>query len=156
MTRHSGPAALIVWAALSPVAAAQVPSAPDVKTPPSLKSLNADTRPPARRSIVHYNPYPYPGYYRDDSRAGFRNPGGVGRNLLWYPAGNRFQTDGGRDPVRAATFFSPQSGVPTMDQMIAGQAVGVQKYNAIQQHIDNFARPFLGYGLGVGYFGGFF
>ena len=105
-----------------------------------------------RRSVVHHYPYPYPSYYNDDRTAGFRNPGGVGRRAEWYPAGNEFQVQG--DPVRVASF--DRGGGPNWDEQRAAQQVGIQRYNSIQQHIDNYARPYLGYGYGVGYFGGFY
>jgi hypothetical protein len=115
----------------------------------------APARPPIRRrSIVHHYPYPYPEYYYSDARAGFRNPGGEGRYAEYYPAGDRFQLDdpSQRDPVRVAKF--DQGGGPNWDEQRAAQYLGVAKYNAIQNHIDNYARA--GWGWGVGGFGGFY
>jgi hypothetical protein len=107
-----------------------------------------------RRSIVHHYPYPYPGFYVNDATAGFRNPGGTSRYLEYYPPGNQFQLDPGRDPVRVATFGG--GGIPDRAEQLASQQVGIQRYNSLQQHIDNYARPFIGYGFGVGGFGGFY
>jgi hypothetical protein len=76
--------------------------------------------------------------------------------MLWYPPGNQYQSDNGRDPVRVANFFGSPNATPTFQESIAAQQMGVAKYNALQQHIDRMARPYLGYGLGVGSFGGFF
>jgi hypothetical protein len=104
-----------------------------------------------RRSIVHHYPYPYPGYYYGDDRAGFRNPGGVGRYAEYYPPGNRFQVEG--DPTRVAGFS--QGGYPSREEQMEAQRVGISRYNSIQQHIDNYARPYWGYGFGVGFYGGF-
>jgi hypothetical protein len=106
-----------------------------------------------RRSIVHHYPYPYASYYYNDETAGFRNPGGVGRYREYYPPGDRFQIDPGVDPVRVASF--DRGGGPTLADQRAAQQIGIQRENAIQQHIDNYARPYWGYGFGVGFFGGF-
>ena len=103
-----------------------------------------------RKSIVHHYPYPYPEYYHGDQTAGFRNPGNVGRYIEYYPPGNQFQVDAGRDPVRVATFGG--GGVPDRAEQLAAQQIGIQRYNAIQSHIDNYARP----AFGVGYFGGLY
>jgi hypothetical protein len=108
-------------------------------------------RPIRRRSIVHHYPYPYPGYYHGDDSAGFRNPGGVGRHAEYYPPGDRFQVE--QDPIRVARFN--EGGYPSRSEQLAAQQVGIQRYNSIQNHIDNYARPYFGYGFGVGRFGGF-
>lgn len=102
-----------------------------------------------RRSIVHHYPYPYPGYYHSDQTAGFRNPGGVGRYLEYYPAGNQFQET--NDPVRVAR-FDQGGGAPDRAEQLAAQQIGIQRENSIMNHIDNYARP----AFGVGYFGGFY
>ena len=96
-------------------------------------------------------------YYRysrrgDDSRyAGYRNPGGVGRYAEYYPAGNQFQNDMTRYQPPVAT-FNGGSGVPTMEEQMAAQSLGVAKYNSIQQSINDYARPYYGYG----FYGGFY
>jgi hypothetical protein len=108
-----------------------------------------------RRSIVHHYPYPYPSYYYNDETAGFRNPGGVGRFGEYYPPGDRFQTDGAVDPVRVAT-FGRGSGAPSYAEQRAAHQLGIEADSVMNQHIDNFARPYFGYGLGVGYFGGYY
>jgi hypothetical protein len=107
--------------------------------------------PQPRRSIVHHYPYPYPGYYHNDDTAGFRNPGGVGRHAEYYPPGDQFQVQG--DPVRVAQFGV--GGYPSRAEQLQAQQVGISRYNSIQNHIDNMARPTFGYGFGVGGFGGF-
>jgi hypothetical protein len=48
------------------------------------------------------------------------------------------------------------SATPSFSENIQGQMLGVAKYNALQTHIDNYARPYFGYGLGMGYFGGYY
>jgi hypothetical protein len=108
-------------------------------------------QPQRRRSIVHHYPYPYPGAYYSDENAGFRNPGGVGRYAEYYPPGDRFQVEG--DPVRVAQFGV--GGYPSQADQRAAQSLGIQRYNSIQQHIDNYAMPHYGYGFGFGGFGGF-
>ncbi|MFO0909793.1 MAG: hypothetical protein U0794_15840 [Isosphaeraceae bacterium] len=102
-----------------------------------------------RRSIVHHYGYPYPGYYHNDQYAGFRNPGGTGRYLEYYPPNNQFQVNPQTDPVKVATFGG--GGIPDRNEQLAAQSLGVAKYNAIQGHIDTMARPM----WGVGFFGGF-
>src|SRR4051812_44610595 len=77
----------------------------DAQTSPAPGAQPAPAQTPPRvmrRSIVHHYPYPYPEYYHGDQSAGFRNPGGQGRFLEYYPPGNRFQESG--DPVRVARF----------------------------------------------------
>jgi hypothetical protein len=105
-----------------------------------------------RRSLVHHYPYPYPSYYHGDDTAGFRNPGGVGRHAEYYPPGDRFQVE--NDPVRAAR-FDQGGGAPDRNEQLAAEQVGIQRGNSIQGHIDSYARPYYGYGFGVGGFGGF-
>lgn len=104
-----------------------------------------------RRSIVQHYPYPYPGYYHNDETAGFRNPGGVGRHAEYYLPGDQFQVQG--DPVRVAKFGV--GGYPSRAEQMQAESLGIQRYNSIQNHIDNYARPTWGYGFGVGGFGGF-
>ena len=100
-----------------------------------------------RKSIVHHYPYPYPGYYHGDQTAGYRNPGSQGRYLEYYPPGNQFQEN--KDPVRPARF---DQGFGNRSEQLASQQVGIARYNSIQGHIDNYARPM----MGVGFFGGFY
>jgi hypothetical protein len=101
-----------------------------------------------RRSIVHHYAYPYPEYYHGDATGGFRNPNGAGRYIEYYPPGNQFQVNAGTDPVKVATFGG--GGVPDRNEQLAAQQIGINRYNAIQGHIDNMARP----AFGVGFFGG--
>ena len=110
-------------------------------------------QPQRRRSIVHHYPYPYPGYYNNDETAGFRNPGGVGKYAEYYPPGNQFQVQGG-DPVRVAQ-FGVGGGYPSRGEQMQAQQIGISRYNSIQNHIDNYARPPSAIGFGVGGFGGF-
>lgn len=111
--------------------------------------------PTFRRSIVHHNPYPYPNYYQNDETAGFRNPGGLGRFREYYPPGNQFQLSRERDPTQVAR-FDQGGGAPDRAEQLQAEALGIARYNSIQGHIDNYARPYFGYGWGVGAFGGFF
>lgn len=124
-----------------PLALAQTPSRSPGTSPtaPAVK----------RKSIVHHYPYPYPEYYHGDQTAGFRNPGSQGRFLEYYPPDNTFQVAG--DPTRVAT-FDRGGGAPDRAEQLAAQQIGIQRYNAIQSHIDNYARP----AFGVGYFGGLY
>ena len=105
-----------------------------------------------RRSIVHHYRYPYPGHYHGDQTAGFRNPGGVGRYGEYYPPGDQFD-DGGIDPVRVAS-FDRGGGAPDRAEQLQAQQIGIQRQNSIQNQIDNYARPYVGYG--VGFFGGYY
>lgn len=130
--------------AASAVPAPALPSVPDHIQPQA-------QRPHRRRSIVHHYPYPYPGYYHGDETAGFRNPGHATRYAEYYPPGNHFQVE--NDPVRVARFN--EGGYPSRSEQLAAQQIGIQRYNSIQNHIDNYARPSFGYGFGVGGFGGF-
>src|SRR4051812_9813317 len=139
------------WAQDPPAPAAPAGSRA-VATPRSLVPTPA---PRYRRSIVHHNPYPYPNYYQNDETAGFRNPGGTGRYREYYPAGNQFQLNQERDPVQVAK-FDQGGGAPDRAEQLQAEALGIAKYNSIQQHIDNYSRPYMGYGLGVGGFGGFY
>lgn len=135
-------------ATTQPAAGAQANSPRPAAAPTQAQTLR-------RRSIVHHYPYPYPSYYYNDETAGFRNPGGLGRYREYYPPRDRFQNQGAAvDPVRVATF--DQGGGPTLADQRAAQQIGIQRENAIQQHIDSYARPYFGYGYGVGYFGGFY
>jgi hypothetical protein len=155
--------ALLVTAAVGPFAYAQAP--PAAKRPPArpqvVPSRPATTKTaprvaqgrPQRRSIVHHYPYPYPSYYNNDRTGGFRNPGGVGRYREYYPPGDPILTQPAQDPVRVATFG--RGGGPTLADQRAAQQIGIQRENAIMNHIDSYARPYYGYGYGVGYFGGF-
>ena len=161
MTRlHRVATAFIFSGALAASATAQTP--PPGDQAPSTAQLAAQPTSPAttpartyprRRSIVHHYPYPYPGYYQDDQSAGFRNPGNIGRFAEYYPPGDQFQSE--QDPVRVAS-FDRGGGAPDWDEQCAAQQVGIQRSNAIQQHIDNYARPYFGSGYGVGFFGGYY
>ncbi|MHC5540306.1 hypothetical protein ACYOEI_18960, partial [Singulisphaera rosea] len=133
--------------------AVQPASAPNRPAAAPVKRAQSKTR---RQSIVHHYPYPYPAYYHGDRSAGWRNPGGVGRFAEYYPAGNQMQIDNSNehDAVRVATFGD--GGVPTRQEQMQAQQIGIQRENSIMRHIDNYARPSYGYGMGVGYFGGFY
>ncbi len=172
-------AAVLIAGAFAPFATAQAPPAPRQPAPPAAprvapaeprqpaqaRRAMPSQRPTSRRSVVHRYVYPSPttpeqperrsasAYEQTDTRyPGYRNPGGVGRYLEYYPPGNEFQTE--RDPVRVARFGG--GGVPDRDAQRAAQQVGIQRYNAIQRHIDSYAQPYgFGYGFGFGAFGGF-
>ena len=121
--------------------------------PPSTpKSTSPASKGYHRRSIVHHYRYPYPGHYQGDQTAGFRNPGGVGRYREYYPAGEEFN-DGGDDPVRVAS-FDRGGGDPDRAEQHQAEQSGIQRQNSIQNHIDSYARPYVGYGVGV--FGGYY
>jgi hypothetical protein len=150
-------AALVLAGATIAVAHAQTPPAGTAPAPGAPAQARTDSAPAAaqplkRRSIVHHYPYPYPEYYHGDQYAGFRNPGGQGRYIEYYPPGDRFQTNGA-DPVRVAR-FDQGGGAPDRAEQLAAQQIGIARYNSIQQHIDNYARPYIGFG--VGYFGGMY
>ncbi|WP_337173716.1 hypothetical protein [Paludisphaera sp.] len=108
--------------------------------------------PQQRRSVVHHYAYPYPGYYHGDPDAGFRNPEGRGRYAEFYtPQDTATQ---GKDPTQVAS-FARSNGAPDRAEQLAAYNAGTQRYNAIQRHIDSYARPYWGAGFGVGGFGGF-
>jgi hypothetical protein len=149
---HRFAAALALAGVLPVWSFAQAPPAGTGGNPPGAvrKPLSGTTSPAAalkRRSIVHHYPYPYPDYYHGDQYAGFRNPGGVGRYAEYYPPGDRFQEN--IDPVRAAHF---DTGFGNRQEQLQSEQVGVQRDNAIMNHIDSMARP----AFGIGYFGGFY
>jgi hypothetical protein len=168
---HTLAPALIVSAAIVSISFAQAPTPANRQTPasttstqqvaPAQKPSNATTATAAkpavrRRSVVHHYPYPYPDYYYGDRMAGWRNPGGVGRYGEYYPPGGQYEMNmNALAPLRAAG-FNQGGGIPTRQEQLAAQQVGIQRQNSIQQHIDNYARPYVGYGFGVGYFGGFY
>ncbi|MGE5295752.1 MAG: hypothetical protein ACM3VT_13070 [Solirubrobacterales bacterium] len=150
-------AVLIVTGSMTFIATAQTPPSPGDQAPGVRAGGEGNTPATAtpahpryrRRSIVHHYPYPYPEYYNGDQTAGFRDPGGGGRYSEYYPPGDRFQVPD-VDPVRVATFG--QGGIPDRAEQLAAQQIGIQRYNAIQGHIDRMAAP----RLGVGYFGGMY
>jgi hypothetical protein len=148
--------ATTIAVALASAALAQAPPAATGTGPANGPRRLAPTPAPNyRRSVVHHNPYPYPNYYQNDETAGFRNPGGTGRFREYYPAGDQFQLNNERDPVQVAG-FDRGGGAPDRAEQLQAQSLGIAKYNSIQSHIDNYARPYFGYGYGVGGFGGFF
>ncbi len=146
-------ALMLVSGALTFVAYAQEPVPPansgNGGNTPSAVEAEHVLQPYKRRSIVHHYPHPYPEYYQNDQTGGFRNPGGGGRNLEYYPPGNKFQVQG--DPVKAGK-FDQGGGAPDRAEQMAAQQIGIQRENAIMNHIDRYARP----SFGVGFFGGFY
>jgi hypothetical protein len=159
-------AALALSGALPLFSYAQAPPAPAPPSPPSTNPSPSAVRPAQpgalsaqaqnkaasqpryrRRSIVQHYPYPYPDYYHGDQQAGFRNPGGVGRYMEYYPPGNQFQV--ANDPVRVAHF---DTGPGNRQEQFQSLQIGVQRDNAIMNHIDRYARPY----FGIGFFGGFY
>ena len=140
-------AALVLTGATLPPGFAQAPDPSGGQAEPNTPAaLAAELHPPRRRSIVHHYPLPYPEYYHGDQTAGFRNPGGVGRYIEYYPPGDRFQENS--DPVRVARF---DTGFGNRSEQMQAQQVGIQRENAIMNNIDRMAAP----RLGIGYFGGF-
>jgi hypothetical protein len=83
--------------------------------------------------------------YRSNDTYGFRNPGGVGRVAEYYPPGDRFQNDN----PRHVTAQIGNGGQPDRNEQLQAQMVGVQRYNALQSHIDRYGAPF-GFGYGFG------
>src|SRR4051812_7650963 len=82
-------ATLALTATLSLAGFAQAPDPRGGGAEPNTPAgLAADFHPPRRRSTVHHSPLPYPEYYHGDQSAGFRNPGGVGRYIEYYPPGD--------------------------------------------------------------------
>jgi hypothetical protein len=151
--RYTGSVIVILSGVVVPLADAQVPPNAGGAQPAAGAQANGNApkgqAPPQyrRRSIVHHYPLPYPEYYHGDATGGFRNPGGVGRHLEYYPPGNQFQERG--DPVRVAGF---DQGFGNRAEQLQSLQVGVQRENAIMNHIDSMARP----AFGVGFFGGMF
>jgi hypothetical protein len=102
----------------------------------------------ASSSIAHRS-WPY---QPSNEGYGFRNPGGVGRMAEYYPPGDRFQNDS----PRHVTAQIGNGGQPDRNEQLQAEAVGVQRYNALQSHIDRYGAPFgFGYGWGMGYGFGF-
>jgi hypothetical protein len=149
----AGPALLLAQAvAQTPgQSPAPAPAAAPAQAAPGRPQAWTQAQHPRRQSIVHHYPYPYPEAYHGDEYGGFRNPGGTGRYLEYYPPGDRFQLSEARaqDPVRVATFGG--GGIPDRNEQLAAQQVGIARYNAIQGHIDRMAQPMYGFG----FFGGF-
>lgn len=91
-----------------------------------------------------------------EHRAGYRNPGGVGRRSQYYPPGNQFQNPG-RGAVPVPSFGAYPDGTSRLMQLQA-QQVGIQRGDALQRHIDTYGQPLrifwlwpgLGYGPGGG------
>lgn len=125
---------------------------PPPTSTPTAKATTPTKKKNLRRSIVHHYRYPYPGQYHGDQTAGFRNPGGVGRYSEYYPPGDHFD-ESGADPVRVAN-FDRGGGAPDRAEQLQAEQIGIQRQNSIQNHIDNYARPYMGYG--VGFFGGYY
>jgi hypothetical protein len=149
---------MVLTGAVAPGVEAQAPPQPSpapVASAPAPRRIAPTQAPNFRRSVVHHNPYPYPNYYENDETAGFRNPGGVGRYREYYPPGNQFQLGRERDPTVVAK-FDQGGGAPDRAEQLQAEALGIARYNSIQGHIDNYARPFFGFGYGVGGFGGFY
>lgn len=142
-------ATLVVTGATALAASAQSPAPPTDPNTPAGVAAEHQLQPYKRRSIVQHYPLPYPEYYHGDQSAGYRNPGGNGRYLEYYPPGNQFQERG--DPVRVAR-FDQGGGAPDRAEQLAAQQIGIQRQNSIMNHIDRYARP----AFGVGFFGGFY
>jgi hypothetical protein len=88
--------------------------------------------------------------YRSNDTYGFRNPGGVGRVAEYYPPGDRFQNEA----PRHITAQIGNGGQPDRNEQLQAQQIGIQRYNALQSHIDRYGAPF-GYGYGFGMYYGF-
>jgi hypothetical protein len=152
LSLHRFAVALATAGAVVSLSHAQAPATPG-PGPSTQPGATTKAVPVRRQSIVHHYQYPYPEHYYNDRTAGFRNPGGVGRYAEYYPPGGHYQNEsGGRTPYVAS--FDRGSGAPSRAEQLQAQALGVAKYNAIQGHIDNYARSYVGYGFG-GY-GGFY
>ena len=134
------------------VLASLVTCAAMAQAPPPNKPSAAPSAPARRRSMVQHYPYPYPGYYRNDDSAGWRNPGHTGRYLEYYPPGNRFQLQESVAASRPVARFDTNG---VRSEEMAAQQIGIARYNSLQNHIDRMARFNMGYGYGVGFFGGF-
>jgi hypothetical protein len=159
------------WLMLAPVAWAQNPppnpANPQTKArqnpPPRVQQGTPAKNAPQTQNRAVYKPtqyqrpspsqpgtvlrhYPYSA--SSEYSYGFRNPGGVGRFEEYYPPGNSFQ-NGGRDPVSVAG-FDKNIPVGSIDEQAMAYNAGTARYSAIQQHMDNFARPMGGFGWGYG------
>jgi hypothetical protein len=162
-------AAFVAIAGLSPLAVSQDGAAPPPRSAATSLLDLADSstmsgmpypehvRPQAhyaqqRRSVVQHYAYPYPAYYHGDAGAGFRDPESRGRYAEFYTPEDT--STRGHDPTQVAS-FARSNGAPDRAEQISAYNAGTQRYNAIQRHIDSYARPYFGYGMGVGGFGGF-
>jgi hypothetical protein len=123
---------------------------PGIPTDPS----HPDYYEPAHRSVIRHNPLNERYSYNaspDNQAPGFRNPGGIGRNAEYYPAGDKFDNEGVR--FKPAQFDQGPAATSRASQ-IASYNAGTQRYNAIQGSINSYARPSFGIGFGGGVFYG--
>jgi hypothetical protein len=142
-------AALLVTAGLVPSALAQSPAASPNRQPAHARPypyvVPYDSRQAegeaGSRSVLRYHRDPYHQTY------GFRNPGGIGRRVEFYPPGDRFQNAGAQPHVAR---FANGEGPPSRAEQLQAQAIGNQRYGILQGHIDAYGRPF-GYGWGWGW-----
>ena len=126
--------------------------APETQASNSLGDVSFD---PARASILRHRAW-HEEFMPDQApqRAGFRNPGNVGRNAEYYPPGNQFQNPQ-QAGSRHITAQIGNGGVPDRASQIAAYNAGTQRYNALQTHIDRYGRPMHGFGMGFGFGIGF-
>ena len=121
-------------------------AAPAQDTDPA--SAGAYPPPPARSGSI-LRQHPWHEDFMPSRSYGFRNPGGVGRMAEYYPPGDHFQNE--RDGAPHVTARIGLGGVPDRSEQLQSQAVGTQRYNALQMHIDRYGRPQWGFGYGFGF-----
>jgi hypothetical protein len=71
---------------------------------------------------------------------------GEGRLADFTTPGETFQNPGGR---RTAARFD-SGGRPNRSEQLQSQMVGIQRYSALQSHIDKYGTPRFGFGMGFG------
>jgi hypothetical protein len=90
--------------------------------------------PSGRRSDIQLSPY----HRRDDETGRYR----------YAPLVPRYQNE---NPPNIVPRFGGAQGAPDRQEQLQAQMVGVARYNAFQQHLDNYGRPFYGFGFGFGF-----
>ncbi len=81
----------------------------------------------------------------------FRNPGGVGRTLEYYPAGGRFQNEGrGAIPVPS---FGDYPDFASRATQFEAEQVGIGRTGVLYRHMDTYGHP-LRFWWFPGFFGG--
>ncbi|QEH36811.1 hypothetical protein OJF2_53960 [Aquisphaera giovannonii] len=132
-------------------AASMAPSVGAVWGPAALRPRTRHA--PRRRSMLqHHVPSQYSGPYGRDEGYGYRSPAAPVRHPETAQVPDQYYSHG--DPTRVARFGNA-GGAPTRMDQFEAQKLGIASNFALQQHIDNYARPPMVFGFGFGFGGGF-
>jgi hypothetical protein len=131
----------------TPFAANPLHDHPEFFPPVEQDSKDEDYHPGAARSVVRHQPVQM---RNDNSSYGFRNPGHLARVAEYYGPGDHFDAPP-HDPIHPAT-YNEQISAESRSAQISAEAVGISRYNSIQNSINYYARPMGGYGFGMGFF----